>query len=76
MSFSCFTEDLSLEDLIIDVDNTLAKQLYKRWEKSIQVQFLVILKLNCLLTRVKSGNKSNLGSHFSYFVSEKKGDSS
>jgi len=37
MFFSYFTDDISHEDLIIDVDNSLAKQLYKKWEKSIQV---------------------------------------
>ena len=35
-----FTEEISDDDLIIDVDNSLARQLYKRWEKTVQV-------LNC-----------------------------
>ena len=36
-SYICFTEDISQEDLIIDVDNHLARQLHKKWEKSVQV---------------------------------------
>jgi len=31
------TEEISPEDLIIDVDNSLARQLYKKWERSVQV---------------------------------------
>ncbi|XP_029182710.2 NEDD4-binding protein 2-like isoform X1 [Acropora millepora] len=33
-----FQESINPEDLIIDVDNTLAKQLYKKWEKTVQVR--------------------------------------
>ncbi|XP_078369356.1 NEDD4-binding protein 2-like isoform X2 [Oculina patagonica] len=33
-----FQEDISHEDLIIDVDSSLARQLYKKWEKSIQIR--------------------------------------
>ena len=42
-----FTEEISDDDLIIDVDNSLARQLYKRWEKTVQV-------LNC--TAIYCGN--------------------
>lgn len=34
-----FPESINPEDLIIDVDNTLAKQLYKKWEKTVQVEY-------------------------------------
>lgn len=33
-----FQEDISHEDLIIDVDNHLARQLHKKWEKSVQAR--------------------------------------
>lgn len=37
--FFGFPESINPEDLIIDVDNTLAKQLYKKWEKTVQVEY-------------------------------------
>lgn len=40
--FFCFTEDISHDDLIIDVDSSFARQLYKKWEKSIQVDIFLL----------------------------------
>ena len=40
--FFYFTEDISHDDLIIDVDNSFARQLYKKWEKSIQVDIFLL----------------------------------
>ena len=44
-----FTESINPEDLIIDVDKSFAKQLYKKWEMSVQVGYH--LNDGLLLTR-------------------------
>ena len=39
---SILTEDIDHQDLIIDVDSNFARQLYKKWEKAVQVREAVV----------------------------------
>ncbi|XP_015770271.1 PREDICTED: uncharacterized protein LOC107348725 isoform X1 [Acropora digitifera] len=66
-----FQESINPEDLIIDVDNTLAKQLYKKWEKTVQIAHrepseilpMVILVRNWVVPRLLQPVTGHLLAH-------------